>query len=187
MMRHILSILGIFLGIITVDISHSATTEDYQTLKNNLFFLKKVLHSSTKLNHTHEHAKNFSLLNSDATHNYAEVKYTLDHQWKSDLDLAEKTLIDALKYRTKGLFTSQTKEPNIEANRKALFLAQRSLTLSNDTLQAFYISSLRSQSKIETTKVSLEKPLSFQDLADAAYFNIQEIRKITSAPSFSKN
>ena len=90
MISHILSIASVFLGIISADISYAEKSKDYQSLKNSLSFLKKVLYQSTRLNHSHEHSKDFSLLSSEAKPSYSQVEYSHAYHWQSNLELAEK-------------------------------------------------------------------------------------------------
>ncbi len=181
MISHILSIASVFLGIISADISYAEKSKDYQSLKNSLSFLKKVLYQSTRLNHSHEHSKDFSLLSSEAKPSYSQVEYSHAYHWQSNLELAEKALLDALKYRSKSLFKAQTTGLDKEADRKALFLARRSLTLSKQILDTFHNSELKAQFNVKNEALGKKKASSFPDLADAAYQSIMQIKGMTQS------
>lgn len=184
---HILSLITIFLALFVSAVpSYAVSKKEYTELRKNITFLKKVLYHSTKLNHTHEHSKDISLLTTQAKRNYSKVEYKHGHHWQSSLDSAEKALIKAFNYHTKNMQKSQTAVLDRNMERKVLFLVKRSLAFSEKTLHIFHNSLLNSKSKIKPKSLENTRADSFHVLAEAAYHNIQQIRKITSSPHFER-
>jgi hypothetical protein len=187
MKRHILTLVTVFLTFsIGAVPSYAVSQKEHAELKKNITFLKKVLYHSTKLNHTHEHSKDISLLTTPVKRNYSNVEYKHGHHWKSSLDFAEKALIKAFNYHTKNMHNSQTSTLDRRMERKTLFLVKRSLAFSEKTLHIFRNSLLSSKSRIKPKLLENTRADSFHVLADAAYHNIQQIRKITSSPRFEQ-